>query len=216
MSRGKFSKENQSSKAKLVDLEFERIRKENEKRDLERARKAAMLRIEQQPIIADLLKAGIQVECISDLVNTSEKYEEAIPVLIEHLSKPYHINIKEDITRALAVKEAKGVACKVIIDEYKKAPKEKPPYYNREFYYRWAFGNTMQVIATEDYADEIIEIVMDPSNGPSRDMFVRSLGKMRLIRVKEALEKLREDEDKIIRDEAQKALNKILKKKNLK
>jgi hypothetical protein len=216
MSRRERLNENPSNKANLVDLEFERIRKENEIRHLEIERESAMLQIEEEPIIADLLSVGIQVESVSDLVKTSEKYEEAIPVLIEHLSKPYHNKIKEAMARALAVKEAKGVACKVIIDEYKKAPKEKPPYYNREFYYRWAFGNTMQVIATEDYADEIIEIVMDPSNGPSRDMFVRSLGKMRLIRVKEALEKLREDEDKIIRDEAQKALNKILKKKNLK
>jgi len=214
MSRGKRPNENSSNKAKLVDLEFEKIKKENEIRRLEIEREAAMLQIEEEPIIAELLSVGIQVESVSDLVNTSEKYEEAIPILIENLSKPYHDKIKEAIVRALAVKEARGVACKAVIEEYKKAPKEKPPYYNREFYYRWAFGNTMGVIITEDYTDEIIDLVLDVSNGPSRNMFVRSLGKTKSLKTKEVMEKLTYDPEPLVRDEAQKALNKMLKKKN--
>jgi len=214
MSRGKCSNENSSNKSELVDLEFERIRKKNEIRRQEIEREAAVLLIEEEPIIADLLSVGIQVESVSDLMKTSEKYEEAIPVLIDQLSKPYDSYIKEAIVRALAVKEAKGIACKAIIEEYKKAPKDTHADC-REFSYRWAFGNTMAVIMTDDYVDEVIELVLDVGNGPSRDMFVKSLGKTKSFKAKQVLEKLIYDPEPFVRDEAQKALNKMLKKKNL-
>ncbi|MEM6362741.1 MAG: hypothetical protein AAF731_21810, partial [Bacteroidota bacterium] len=116
---------------------------------------------EYQSLINELKVLGINIESIWDLVNTKSSYKAAIPILIAHLSKPYHIKNKEGIIRSLAVKEAKGVACRAIIDEYHKASKDN-------FNYRWTFGNTMSVIITEEYLNDVVAIVQDENNGESR------------------------------------------------
>jgi HEAT repeat protein len=97
------------------------------------------------------------------------------------------------------VKEAKGIANRAIIDEYHKTPKE-------DHHFRWAFGNTMRVIVTQDDLNSLIEIVLDEANGDSRDMFVRALAKLKSPRVRETLEHLINDKSKIVADEAKKAL----------
>ncbi len=157
---------------------------------------------DEKPLIDALLETGLDITSSWDLVNTKSSYKAAIPILVEHLSKSYHVKNKEGIVRSLAVKEAKGIACRAIIDEYQKAPKDNPSY-------RWAFGNTMAVIMTADYIDEVIKIVQDESNGESRHMFVAALGNTKSPRAKEPLQKLLEDKDKTISKEAQKALKKI-------
>jgi hypothetical protein len=139
---------------------------------------------------------------VVDLVNTSKSYKEAIPVLISHLPRPYHLRNKEGIVRALAVKEAKGIACIPIIDEYHRTPKE---HHN----YRWVFGNTMTVIITEECIDDVVDIVLDDSNGESRQQFVIALGKLKSPRAKETLQQLLNDNSEVIRKDAQKALKQI-------
>ena len=157
---------------------------------------------EEKPLTDDLAKAGVNVTSSWDLVNTKSSYKAAVPILVDHLSRPYHKKNKEGIVRALAVKEAKGIACRVIIDEYHRAPKD-------DFHFRWAFGNTMAVIMTKEYIDDVVAIVKDESNGESRDMFVAALGNTRSPKVKEVLQRLLKDKNKIISDRAQRALKKI-------
>lgn len=152
----------------------------------------------EKPLIDEVLETGIRVESVWNFVNTADKYPRAIPILIKHLSRPYHHRVKEGIVRALAVKEAKGIANKAIITEYLKAPKD-------DFHYRWTFGNTMRVIVTEDDLDELIEIVLDESNGDSRDMFVRALAKLKSPKVREVLNELANDRSEMVATEAKKA-----------
>jgi hypothetical protein len=162
------------------------------------------LRMETKPVLDDLATVGIFAD-IWDLVNTSTSYRAAIPILVQHLGKPYHHKNKEGILRALAVKDARGIANKAVIEEYRKAPKEDPkqPWI---FHYRWAFGNTMRVIVTKDDLDELIEIVLDESNGDSREMFVRALAKLKSQKIRVILNKLSDDKSKLVAVEAQKAL----------
>jgi len=157
---------------------------------------------DEEPLIEDLNNIGFDIKSVWDLVDKKINYTSAIPILITHLSKPYHIKNKEGIVRSLAVKEAKGVACNAIIAEYHKAPKNN-------YHYRWTFGNTMDVIITSDFTDKIIDIVQDEKNGESRHMFVKALGKINSLRVKEALLSLLSDDNKIIAKEAKKALKKF-------
>ena len=157
---------------------------------------------DEKPLVDDLVNAGFSVASSWDLVNTKSSYKAAIPILIEHLSRPYHVKNREGMVRALAVKEAKGVACGAIIDEYHKAPKN-------DFHYRWTLGNTMAVIITADFIDEVEKIVRDESNGESRHMFVAALGNTKSPRAKDILQQLLKDQDKTISREAQKALKKI-------
>src|SRR5215204_5395676 len=150
----------------------------------------AALRQQVKPLTNELAEAGIMAD-IWDLVNTSASYPEAIPILVKHLSIPYHPRNKEGIVRALAVKVAKGRANKAILAEYQNVPKDNDSF-------RWAFGNTMTVIVTEDDLEDLIAIVLDESNGDSRRSFVESLGKLRSPRVREVLNKLVKDKSKLV------------------
>lgn len=203
------------NKIDLLDKRFiELVRKPNKTKDeIEEIKKVGIeldkeLHLETKGFLNELKVLGLNISSVWDLVNTSQSYPNAISILINHLSRPYHRRNKEGMVRALAVKEAKGVACRAIIDEYLITPKENV-HHPSNFHYRWAFGNTMSVIITEEYVDEVIDIVLDESNGESRHMFVRALGKFKLPKVKKALEQLSNDKNELIHKEAEKALKKI-------
>lgn len=136
----------------------------------------------------ELGKIGVQIDDIFDLVNTKEPYPKAVPVLLNLLSEVSHDGIKEGIIRALAVKEAKGVAGKSLIKEYKKTPKDKSLLL-------WAIGNTMEVVISDDDIDDVLEIVADKENGISRQMFTVALGKVKSERSEQALISLLDDDE---------------------
>lgn len=154
----------------------------------------------EKPLVDELVQAGLNVTSSWDLVNTKSSYKAAIPILVKHLSMPYYVKNKEGIVRALAVREAKRVACRAIIDEYHKAPKD-------DLNYRWAFGNTMAVIMTPEYIEDVIAIVQDKSNGESRQMFVAALGKLKSQRAGNALIDLLNDDEVVL--DALRALAKL-------
>lgn len=85
-----------------ADAEYQaRVREEEMKREaLE-----DVLREAESPIISDLQRVGIQVSSVWDLVNTSEPYPDALPVLLEHLERGgYPERVMEGLGSALAVK----------------------------------------------------------------------------------------------------------------
>ncbi len=147
--------------------------------------------ISDQTIIKErLLKKGIQIDSIYDLVNTNEKYPEAIDTLIDLLNKNinFHPKITEGIVRALAIKEAKGRANEILFNLYQKVSKD-------ENLFRWAIGNTINVIVEPKDEERILEIVNDKSNGTSRQMFVLALGKIKSDNSENVLINLLDDED---------------------
>ncbi|MFZ2502019.1 MAG: hypothetical protein WAW88_05070 [Nocardioides sp.] len=55
--------------------------------------------------MTDLRSAAVQVDSVWDLVNTSEPYPAALPVLMEHLERGgYPARVMEGLGRSLAVK----------------------------------------------------------------------------------------------------------------
>lgn len=75
--------------------------------DAELQERGRTLSVAEQPIIADLLRVGIRVESVWDLVNTAEPYPAALPVLVEHFERGgYPDRVMESLGRALAVKPA--------------------------------------------------------------------------------------------------------------
>lgn len=138
-------------------------------------------------IKSEFNKIGISINDIYDLVNTKEPYPEAIPVLLNLLKNGIeHIGIKEGIIRALAVKEAVGIANTILFEEYDRTPKDK-------MLLKWAIGNTIYTTITEDCKEKIISIVKDKSNGMSRQMFVLALGKIKSTDVEDTLIELLDD-----------------------
>ncbi|WP_158655997.1 HEAT repeat domain-containing protein [Sphingobacterium sp. HMA12] len=157
---------------------------------------------DEKPLVEDLRQVGVDVKSVWNLVNTKSSYKSAIPVLLAHLPMQYHLKNKEGIIRALAVKEARGIACSAILEEYHKTPKH-------DFNYRWLLGNTMAVIITADYIEDVIAVVQERDNGESRQMFVKALANMKSPKIKDIFEQLLIDKCEVVNKEAQKALKKI-------
>lgn len=133
-------------------------------------------------------KIGLVVKDIYELLNLKKKSPEMIRVLTELLDQDFKDdNLKEGAVRALAVKEAKGLAGKSLLRAFNFAKKE-------EFALRWAIGNSMEVVMTDECVDGVIDVVSDASNGKAREMFVLALGKVRSQKAEEALMKLLNDE----------------------
>lgn len=65
------------------------------------------LRKAEQPIVRDLRTIGHDISSVWDLVNTSQPYPDALPVLLEHLTKGgYPDRVMEGLGSALAVRPA--------------------------------------------------------------------------------------------------------------
>jgi len=191
----------------LHDEEYQKWIKEKEQ--IREALEAAYAE-DEKPLVEDLTKAGFNITSSWDLVNTKSSYKSAIPILLEHLSKPYHLKNKEGIVRALAVKEAKGKASPLLIAEYNRIPKEK-------MLLRWAIGNTICTTITENDVDSILPIVLDKTNGTSRQMFVSALGKVTTRKVEDVLIQLLDDDEvaaqaieALVRMKSKKSREKIL------
>ncbi|MFZ1789695.1 MAG: HEAT repeat domain-containing protein [Saprospiraceae bacterium] len=163
--------------------------------ELERAK-------EYQGLIYELADIGIIVNSIWDLVNTKTKYPEAIPILMKYLPLVNYIRNKEGIVRALSVKEAKGLILPLMIKEYMLLTKDKENL-------RWLIGNAVNATITKEEVELIFPIVLNKGNGLSRQMFVAALGKINTEKVREILKQLLNDDDKVISEEAQKALKKL-------
>jgi hypothetical protein len=127
---------------------------QNAAREAKRAEAEAQFRIEEEPIIAALAVAGFEVGSVWDLVNTTERYPSAIPVLLKHLIKPYHVRIREGVIRALTTPDARGVAADAILAElHAEADSEV----------RWALANALTVVADQGNAAAIETLLHDPA-----------------------------------------------------
>jgi hypothetical protein len=147
------------------------------------------MNINESFIRSELLKVGIGINSIYDLVNTKNSYRKAIPVLIGLLRNEFdEIKTCEGIVRALTVKEAKGLANTVLLDLYRKTPVVESSL-------RWAIGNAFSVIITEEDLNDVLEIVKNKENGTSRQMFVFALGKLKSCEVENILIDLLADEE---------------------
>ncbi len=142
-----------------------------------------------EKIQVSLSKVGIEIKDIYELVNSKKTYPDAIPVLVSTLTSGIEEdNLKEGVIRALAVKEAKGKIGSILIDEFHMTSKDKPLL-------RWAIGNTMEVVIGKEDLEKVIEIVLDKSNGMSRQMFVVSLGNIKSEKSENVLINLLDDDE---------------------
>jgi hypothetical protein len=124
---------------------------QNAEREAKRQAKELGFRAEEEPMIADLAEIGFEVGSVWDLVNTNKSYPTAIPILLDHLRRPYHERIRNGIIRALTVKEAKGIVGDIILDELHRETDEEN---------RWALANALTVVA--DHANrQVIQTLLD-------------------------------------------------------
>ena len=161
------------------------------RREQEELRLSNALKAEEGPLLSDLKSVGVSVETVWDLVNTREPYPSAVPVLMQHLSEPYSIRIKEGIARALTVPYGGRDALAAVMEEFERQNATS------ENSLKWVLGNAIAVLAGPADAEVLIQLATDTSNGKSREMIVLALprlvkDKTRLHRI---LRDLQKDED---------------------
>ena len=177
---------------KLTDEEKSRLQEINDLRKQERAKRAARLRDEQKPILAELQNKGWNVNSVWDFVNTSDRYESAVPILLKHLRLPYSDRTREGIARALAVPDAQ-YAWATLVDEYRKAPTGKgivAPGDTQELPLGAKNGLAVAVAAaaTEAAMEELIILAKDASLGESRLLLLGRIKRSKSSVAKKAIE----------------------------
>lgn len=150
------------------------------------AKAAASARQEAAPLLAELRAHGFEeLESVADLVNRSEPYPAAIPILLKHLTRPYYDIVRSTIARSLAVPEpAVRAAWPLLVEEYKKAPMGtdiRAPGETKKFHLdiRDALACVLCVAVTPQTLPELIELLKDPAQGESRILLLDAIRRKR-------------------------------------
>jgi hypothetical protein len=151
-----------------ADPEYQRKRREADEK-LER--RAALHRAASAPVLADLAEVGYELESVWDLVNTSEPYPDALPVLADHVQRDYPSRVKEGIARALAVKPA-AFAWPVLVDQFKMTDAETAKDAKD------GLAVALDVTVTLETGDEFIDLVLDERHGSSRILMLDGLKRL--------------------------------------
>jgi hypothetical protein len=186
---------------KLTEDEKRRLRELNEAKEQERQERKVRIRSEQALLLAELQSVGLEIQSVSDLVNTSERYNQAIPTLLKHLVIPYSDITREMIARALAVNERSiQKAWPLFVREYRQAPIGRGltgPGDTKEFRLgaKDGLACTLSVAVTDDTLPELIALCRDKTLGESRLLLLPALKRRRAknLMVKQALAELAED-----------------------
>lgn len=156
------------------------------------AEKEARARAEQKQLSEDLTTVGIHVTSAWDLLPV-ESYPEAVPILIEHLQKPYSDGVLGGIARALTVREAVPY-WDILVKEYLKTENMPRPLGEAKD------GLAVAIGGITNYNDEammkvVIDLLKDKRHGESRVLMLRLLRKSNLPIVKVTLQVLMKDTD---------------------
>jgi hypothetical protein len=145
------------------DPTYQRTRAALDAASIERAE---TLRRSELPIVADLRAHGVLVDSVWDLVNTSEPYPAALPILVRHLERGgYPDRVMESLGRALAV--APTVAYWDVLKALY-ASSRNPGH-------KEGIAVALAASATRAQLDDLISFVHDADQGPTRTHFVRTI-----------------------------------------
>jgi hypothetical protein len=123
---------------------------------------------EQALLLADLRRVGYRLETVWNLVNTADSYPEAIPVLLDHIKRPYKDVYREGMARALTVREARGIAGPVIIDVLRNSE-------DADSQLRWALANALTIVADRADRDAIKALIEMEADSDVNDRLKRAL-----------------------------------------
>jgi hypothetical protein len=167
--------------AKLkADPEFVAKRAREEE---ERQKREAEWRRAEIPLIEELRTAGVVVDSAWELVNTTAPYPLALPILLDHLQRPYPAAVREGIARALAVPDAK-FGWSVLTRLYRDEPEARV---------RSGLAVAIAAAATDELVDDVIALARDKSRGPSRLLLLSALERSADPRARAALMELGTD-----------------------
>lgn len=149
-------------------------------------RKTAAWRQAEAPLVEELHAVGMMVDSAWELVNTSTPYPEALPILLEHLERPYPDRVREGIARALAVRGAKfGWETLTRLYLHEEAGTDA----------KHGLAVAIAAASDDEVIDEVISLARTPAHGGSRILLLRALARSRDPKARLALEELAEDSE---------------------
>lgn len=174
------------------DPEWQARKAESERLALIAEEKERELSADEVPLVRSLAQAGFLVKSVWDLVSSPGPYKNAIPVLLEHLKKPYMERTREGIARALAVYDSADIW-----------PELVHLYRNEPLFVKTGKNNgakdglalAVAQATTEENISTLIELARDRSNGSSRLLLLRRLRRSKNPIAKHALADLAADPD---------------------
>ena len=154
------------------------------------------LRRDEVPLVEALRRAGVSINSVWDLVNTSVPHPDALPVLIEHLTGSYHPRILEGIARALAVRDPYAIehAWPVALDLFLRAEADEAIKEPTRRGFKAGLAAALSVLYTDERLPQVFELIRDSRHGDSRALLIAGLREFRKNeKAKEFLEFLCED-----------------------
>lgn len=158
---------------------------EQQRREEELQAKASAWRQAEAPLVEELRAAGVEVDSAWDLVNTSTPYPNALPILLEHLGRPYPDRVREGIARALAVGRDARFGWARLLELYREEPAGADA--------KSGLAAALAAIVDDDVVDEVIELARDDAHGESRILLLRALKRSRSPQARLALEEFVSD-----------------------
>ena len=177
------------------------------KRQLDAAHAARVeaLRVALIPLLDDLKNVGVNSSAellVGDRAKAPPFPLAALPILIEHLQRPYPRAARALMARAVAVPQSK-FAWHTLVDLYRREPADGA---------KDDLAVAVEAVADDDTADDLIALVRDRSNGASRILLLRGLVRLSEPRAKATLREMRHDPD--LEKELAVILRKLDKKKH--
>lgn len=149
------------------------------------------------PIVKELREAGVPVGSVWDLVNSTNMYAQSLPILLDHLQRPYPDAVREGVARAMAVPGAK-FAWPLLVRLYRQEHERRT---------KDGLAVAISNIADDETLDELIALARDARNGESRLLLLSALERSRLPQARKALMKL--GGDPALQKEVQRILRRL-------
>ncbi|WP_107771074.1 hypothetical protein [Nocardioides sediminis] len=141
----------------------------------------------EAPLVRALADIEVEVKSVWDLVNTSDDYSVAIPVLEEHLKDDsYPDRIREGIARSLSFRKA-APGWPTIVNLYRST--------TESFDLQQGLAVAMAGTVTDETVDELVAEARCEEHGESRVLLLLGLKRLRSAAAKEALESFVDDPD---------------------
>lgn len=144
---------------------------------------------EHWAMLESLERLGYKFEDMTAFANSSLRYKDAVPLLLNWLkSVEYPLN-RLRITHALTTPAAKGIAIPGLIKAFVDTPEDD------QLQVRWAIASAIEKTYDDAYSDAVIELASDRQYGRDREMLALALGKSKKDAAIDALLKLARDPD---------------------
>ena len=154
-----------------------------QRKEAELQARVAEWRRAEAPLVEELNAAGFVVNSVWDLVNTSEPYPDALPILIDHLQRSYPSRVREGIARALATSQSK-CAWEVLTRLFREESAEDA---------KDGLAVAIAAAADNEVIEDVISLARDRTQGPSRLLLLRALERSKDPRAQAALIELESD-----------------------